>query len=132
MNTLQELFENSFKAAFSEEKVLLRILTKKLKEQGFVLSEKQIKDLENKIINNVDLSTYKFDENEALKTPDDWKKFQDNGISIAIDSEKDLDEVFPPTDSVNVPVSCGESGSRGFFSPSPHTTRHAGPHRAVR
>jgi hypothetical protein len=24
-----------------------------------------------------------------------------------------------------------ESGSRGFFSPSPHTTRHAGPHRAV-
>ena len=25
-----------------------------------------------------------------------------------------------------------QSGSRGFFSPSPHTTRHAGPHRAVR
>ena len=24
-----------------------------------------------------------------------------------------------------------QSGSRGFFSPSPHTTRHAGPHRAV-
>jgi len=24
-----------------------------------------------------------------------------------------------------------ESGSRGFFSPSPHTTLHAGPHRAV-
>jgi len=24
-----------------------------------------------------------------------------------------------------------ESGSRGFFSPSPHTTRQAGPHRAV-
>ncbi len=24
-----------------------------------------------------------------------------------------------------------ESGSRGFFSPGPHTTRHAGPHRAV-
>ncbi len=23
------------------------------------------------------------------------------------------------------------SDSRGFFSPSPHTTRHAGPHRAV-
>jgi hypothetical protein len=23
-----------------------------------------------------------------------------------------------------------ESGSRGFFSPSPHNTRHAGPHRA--
>lgn len=93
MNTLQELFENSFKAAFSEEKVLLRILKKKFKEQGFVLSEKQIKDLENKIINKEDLSTYKFDENEALTTPDDWKKFQDNGISIAIDSEKDLDEI---------------------------------------
>ncbi|MBM4285652.1 MAG: class I SAM-dependent methyltransferase [Deltaproteobacteria bacterium] len=25
----------------------------------------------------------------------------------------------------------GQSGSRGFFSPSPHTTRQAGPHRAV-
>ena len=25
-----------------------------------------------------------------------------------------------------------ESGSRGFLTPSPHTTRHAGPHRAVR
>jgi len=24
-----------------------------------------------------------------------------------------------------------QSGSRGFFSPGPHTTRHAGPHRAV-
>ena len=24
-----------------------------------------------------------------------------------------------------------ESGSRGFFSPGPHTTRRAGPHRAV-
>ena len=24
-----------------------------------------------------------------------------------------------------------QSGSRGVFSPSPHTTRHAGPHRAV-
>jgi hypothetical protein len=24
-----------------------------------------------------------------------------------------------------------QSGSRGFFSPGPHTTRYAGPHRAV-
>jgi hypothetical protein len=30
------------------------------------------------------------------------------------------------------PDSGCQSGSRGFFSPSPHTTRHAGPHRAVR
>jgi len=25
----------------------------------------------------------------------------------------------------------GESGSRGSLAPSPHTSRHAGPHRAV-
>jgi hypothetical protein len=28
-------------------------------------------------------------------------------------------------------VDAAESGSRGFISPSPHTTWHAGPHQAV-
>jgi len=32
---------------------------------------------------------------------------------------------------VNVPSTATQSGSRGFLTPSPHTTLHAGPHRAV-
>jgi len=31
----------------------------------------------------------------------------------------------------NISTDPYKSGSRGFFSPSPHTTRRAGPHRAV-
>jgi hypothetical protein len=43
-----------------------------------------------------------------------------------------LEMVSGKLDDVERILKSTQSGSRGFFSPSPHTTRHAGPHRAVR
>jgi hypothetical protein len=53
-------------------------------------------------------------------------------------SVSQLDEFLSDTDiaqigsrNMEIREINSESGSRGFFSPGPHTTRRAGPHRAV-
>lgn len=94
MNTLQELFETTLAKTLSEERVIVHILLKKFRDQGFVLSNKQIKELEQVITSKADIGTYRFDESEALELPEDLTEFQTNGVHIEIDHKKDLAEAF--------------------------------------
>lgn len=94
MNMLQELFEKTLEKTFSEEKIIVHILLKKFRDQGFVLSNKQIKELEQVIANKEDITTYKFDEGEALEIPEDLTEFERRGVRIEIDHKKDLADAF--------------------------------------
>ncbi|QEM67500.1 hypothetical protein FO488_04625 [Geobacter sp. FeAm09] len=94
MDTLQQLFETTLTKTLSEERVIVHILLKKFREQGFVLSSGQIKELEQAISQTADISAYKFDEDEALETPEDLTAFRNGGVRIEIDHNKDLAEAF--------------------------------------
>ncbi|KAA0894310.1 DUF5677 domain-containing protein [Oryzomonas rubra] len=94
MNTLQELFETTLAKTLSEERVIVHILLKKFRDQGFVLSNKQIKELEQVISSKADIGTFKFDESEALELPEDLTEFESSGVRIEIDHKKDLADAF--------------------------------------
>lgn len=85
MNTLQNVLETVLESKYSKEKIIVHLMKKKLKEQGFVLNEKQLEDLESRISKNDKSSHFCFEEKDALENPSDLAKYINNGISITLE-----------------------------------------------
>lgn len=95
MNILQNILDKTLKNAFSADKLLSQIICKKLKEKGIVLSEKQLRQLQNDI-NSVSTnkpSIFTIDENEAIEYPLALRGQSSSVIDLKIDAEKEIEEI---------------------------------------
>ena len=96
MEVLQKTLDKVIQESFNTKKIIAQIITKKLKEVGIVLSNEQQHKLENEIniTENIDNFSFQVDEKEALEYPSNLKDQLDKSISITIDSEKDLQDIY--------------------------------------
>lgn len=94
MEILQNILDNVIQETFNSKKIVTQIITKKLKEIGIVLNNKQLHELEKKIENteNFDNFSFQVDEKKALKCPLGLKDQLNKSIPITIDP-KDLENI---------------------------------------
>lgn len=94
MEVLQKIFDNVIQETFSTKKIVVQIITKKLKEIGIVLNKRQQYALEKKVknIETIDNFSFQVDEKETLKCPSNLKDRLNKSISITIDP-KDLENI---------------------------------------